>query len=187
MKKRAFIAIDIPNKITDEIGELEKKLEKLEIPAKFIAPKTLHITLKFLGFIEDNEIDLVTQVLEREVPKFEPFRLSLGQVCLIPDSKWARVVAIEAEEDEELLYLQRKLVEELDKLPFVSVFTRKFKPHVTIGRLKKGSLGFRRNDELKYYNLDLSFQVKEIKLKESELFQEGARYKDIKIVPLQEK
>ena len=184
MKKRLFVALDLPEGFKKRLAKLVEKLEKTKLPVRFIDPETYHITLKFLGYLDEAENKKVEESLGRSCRDFSKFNIYTGSVALIPNSRAARVVVLDIKENEEINNFQRMLVNELDKLPFIDIFTRKFKPHVTIGRVKRGGIGFYRVEDLKHLKLEENISIISVKLKESNLDGAGARYKDVAVYKL---
>lgn len=184
MKKRLFIALDLPEGFKKRLAKLVFELVKTKIPARFQDPETYHITLKFLGYLSEAEEKKVKKAIDISCKKFSGFEIETSNLIFIPDSRMARVVALEILSNETLEKLQQTIVNELDKLSFIEVFTRKFKPHATIGRVKRGGLGFYRPNDLKAYVSRERIKIDAVKLKESNLNMAGARYKDVYVYKL---
>jgi len=74
MKIRTFIAIDIPEKIKDEIFEIEKELSKAAGEGiKWEEKEKFHITLKFLGDVNEEAINSIYQTLNESLSGFGKF------------------------------------------------------------------------------------------------------------------
>lgn len=169
-KIRCFIAIDIPNKLKERIGELSKELEK-EINIGAIKPVTnenLHITLKFLGNVLEKKLAIIEQRLKSI--QFKPFLIHLKGVGVFPSEEYIRVIWLGClgEEIEELAEkINHVLAKDFRKEGFVG--------HLTIARVKK-------KVELKDFiirhkNDDFgTFLCKSFELKKSRLEKDGAVY-----------
>ncbi len=186
MKKRLFIALDLPKGFKKRLANLVKKLEKTKLPVRFQDPETYHITLRFLGYLDKTEEIKMKEVIDTSCREFTGFEIETTSLIFIPDSRMARVIAIDVLPNETMGKLQHAIVNELDKYPFIEVFTRKYKPHITIGRVKRGGLGFYRLDDMKSVVIKERIKINAVKLKESNIERTGARYRDIHVKKLKE-
>ena len=73
---RLFIGIFLPEEILDYLYEVENKL-KQSLPAKinWVAKKNVHLTLKFLGLVDDKKVNEIINELKKV--NFENFELEL--------------------------------------------------------------------------------------------------------------
>ena len=60
---RLFIAINLPDEIRTQLKELQRVLRPLASTAKWVAPESIHITLKFLGDIDEQLLPEIGDVL----------------------------------------------------------------------------------------------------------------------------
>jgi 2'-5' RNA ligase len=164
---RTFVAVDLPKEVKDYIFNLEKKL-KQELPAKISwkAKKNLHITLKFLGEVEN--LEEIKSSLKKI--KFKPFKLCLSELGTFSE----KVFWMGIEPEEPFLSLAKKIDEETMRYnPNVE-----FKTHLTLGKIKilKDKEKFRKiMKSIKIENLE--FEVNSFQLIQSSLTKDGARYK----------
>lgn len=186
MLKRLFVAINLPKEIKEELGEIEKELS--EIPAKWVKPENLHLTLVFLGYLKKEHLEKVFFAIENSTKGILPFSLKLLNTTFAPKKeKIPRMVWVEVEKKKELLDLQKKLVENLisQNVPFLKE-EREFSPHITLCRIRKWE--FKSLDpELvpsAFLEVNLEFQVKSVDLMESKLKREGPDYFLVKSFPL---
>ncbi|MBM3228307.1 RNA 2',3'-cyclic phosphodiesterase [Candidatus Pacearchaeota archaeon] len=175
MKKRIFIAIDFPSEILKEIAKIQEKLPE------FIGKKTeifnLHLTLKFLGEVEAEQIEKIKRKLH-EI-KIKKFKAEIGELGVF-SSKFIRILWLSLRGCE-------KLQKEIDeKLADLFEKEKRFMGHLTIARIKKIE------DKKKFLNLfknikisPIEFEIKEFKLKSSILEFKNPKYKDIGIYPLE--
>ena len=49
---RTFIAIELPKVILDSLALLEERLKNTEADVKWVEPRNIHLTLKFLGEVD---------------------------------------------------------------------------------------------------------------------------------------
>ena len=175
---RLFIALKIPRNITESLLAHCKQISEHPDDYNWENPEKIHLTLKFIGELEDNLVNRI----EDELNFLESY---YSQNFIItkfgfffrdgnPRILWAGL------ETDESIY---KLVEELNRR--LSIFSipiekRRFKPHLTLLRLKKhpGNEFIDRFKSKKIQNM--KFISDEIVLMKSELSQTGALYTAIK-------
>jgi len=129
---RSFIAIDFPESTANRLQEIAFGLPH----AVWVPAHQYHLTLRFLGDIEETVFEDVAHVL-RDV-RAESFHIDLKNVGHFPlrgnpEILWAGVAPSDA-----LARLNRKLENTLKRAGILPE-GRKFHPHVTLARLKNGS------------------------------------------------
>jgi 2'-5' RNA ligase len=177
MKKvRAFIGIKIPDEISSEIFNFSsEKLKSIGGKVKLVEKENIHITLLFLGEIENNKINQIIDELKKI--KYESFTISVKGIGVFPSLEFPKVVWIGAESDkiirlhEEIKNRFKEFVEKDESKPFTS--------HITIARIKSGNIS---NEVRKLLNENKDiefgkFQVNEFSLFESKLTPQGPTYK----------
>lgn len=167
---RLFIAIDLPEEIKKYLFELQNNIKSNNAKIKFVHKKNLHLTLKFLGNIEN--IEKIKEKLS-EI-KSRKFSLSISNLSEFPNIKSPRVIWLGIEKEEKLFELQRKIDEitlESSNQPV------EYTSHLTIGRIKsiKNKLEFSKLLE-KIQIQKLNFKVEKFSLYKSTLTKEGPRY-----------
>jgi RNA 2',3'-cyclic 3'-phosphodiesterase len=137
---RTFIAVELSSSVKHRAGELIKKLRFTGAEVKFTRPEHMHLTLKFLGDVERDEIIPICRIAEEVAAQFEPFDLSFHGTGAFPHTDHPRTLWIGVEEGlEEIRALQTALETALfDKLGF-SRERRQFTPHLTIGRVHRAT------------------------------------------------
>ena len=129
---RSFVAVKVP-----PFDGLVRLLGLLgSIPGvKAVEPHNVHVTLKFLGDVDEEVMDEVVKGLSSK--EFAgPFEASLKGVGTFPGSGRPRVVWVGFEEGEDELSGLWKAVELAT--PFIPGDKRGFTPHVTVSRIKRG-------------------------------------------------
>jgi len=184
---RAFIACDIPDLFLEKISSVQDRLKGLDMDVTWTKVGGIHITLKFLGDIEEGYIDKVAAVIEEISKGQAPFEISIKGSGAFPNLKNPRVVWIGVEDEVNVLSkLQQGLDDRLKGLGFEPE-DREFRPHLTLGRVK-GPRGKERLSaavsELKGIEIG-SFTVDRVILYKSELKPTGAVYTKLKEVILQ--
>ncbi len=180
--RRIFIAIDISdearNRISDYIGNLRDVFSKLRVGWE--KPEKLHLTLKFLGDVGDEHLELVNKAVEKAAADFLSFRLQIGGTGVFPSGKKARVLWLGLTEAEGRLHEIFDAIEtECEKLGFAKE-TRAFNPHLTIARLREPA----KSAELVNLHLasrfdPVEFEVRELVVYESKPSPTGSIYQAV--------
>ena len=153
---------------------------------KFLQPKSIHLTLKFLGDIHQERVSEITEVLGHIALKIDPFRLHMRGCGVFTHSNMARVVWVGIRPSSSLFNMQEAIEEHLVGKGFSSE-KRKFSPHLTLARLTSGNNFDRLLDFLrtKAARKDLgSMWVESVHLYQSILESGGAKYKRLDTVRL---
>jgi 2'-5' RNA ligase len=172
---RTFIAIDIPEEIKKELIKIQKQLP--EFKGKLTEKENLHLTLKFLGEIEEEKLEKLKKELSKN--SFRKFEASLGNLGTFK-ADFLKIVWIKIENCE-------KIQEEADKT-IEGLFTKekRFMSHLTIARVKDVD---DKNKFIKQMRKIIyekkKFPVESIKLKKSTLTQEGPIYEDVLEIKLE--
>lgn len=132
---RTFIAIDLDSGIKGALLEFTGRLKRPP-SVKWAGIQGLHITLKFLGEISEDEAQRVESELRTVAdmhPRF-PLRIK-GTGTFPPDSRKPRVLWAGIEESPDLASLQADIDGALEGIGFPKE-ERAFHPHLTLGRTK---------------------------------------------------
>jgi RNA 2',3'-cyclic 3'-phosphodiesterase len=127
---RAFVAVNIDPTIRARIGEIEKDFDIKGI--KLVDPELIHITLKFLGYVEEGRIDEIADALKKV--KVPPFTARFRSIGGFPNARSPRVIWIGAEPGENFTSLNVQVEDLMSDLGFER--EGRFHPHATIGRVK---------------------------------------------------
>ena len=187
MKIRTFIAIDIPEDIKNKIFEVERKLMQTGANAKWENKEKFHITLKFLGDVEENMIDKIHKTLENALSEFNQFEVQYEGVGCFPGLSKPRVIWVGCKDETGKLNSLRNIVEdEMVKLGFKPE-DKEFNAHVTLGRVKKGGALENLIKMLKNINFPpVKGKVTEVLVMKSDLKPTGSVYTVLKKIKLKE-
>ncbi|NQT32632.1 MAG: RNA 2',3'-cyclic phosphodiesterase [Candidatus Omnitrophica bacterium] len=154
---RTFIALELSTEAKEELARIISELEKADAIVKWVDPKTVHLTLKFLGSIPEEKVLGISEKLKKIASSTRPFDIGLSGVGVFPT--WDHIKVIWAGVSEGALE-SKALAEKIDKAMHEEGFDREkraFSPHLTLGRMKS----VRNKDELK--NRAKSLQVNPVK------------------------
>jgi len=131
---RLFTGIRINEDIRRNIDGVTQKLSHKIKEARIVLPENLHLTLKFMGEVEENRLEAVKNVLSGLCSGFEPFNLEIKGLGGFPDGKDIRVLWVGADSKGHLRSLNREIEKELELLGFPR--ENRFKEHITVARFK---------------------------------------------------
>src|SRR5512136_2172313 len=136
---RAFIAIELPPSILDELGRIEARF-KPQVPdacIRWVKPDSIHLTLKFLGQVPSDQIQLITASLRAAVVAHHAFTLEVAGAGCFPNLSRPRVVWVGVQEEGHPLHaLQRAVENAITPLGYPTE-QRDFTPHLTLGRVAR--------------------------------------------------
>ena len=177
---RCFIAVAVPNRTKAKIKEIQQEIEKTGANLRLVNPNNLHLTIKFLGEIDENQIEEVKTFLS--TLKEEAFEVSVKGVGVFPSENYMRVIWIGLEKNKEkFLGLMQKADDNLNK---IREEKRKPKAHLTIARVampnEKLKALIRKLKEIEIGKITVS----SIKLMRSKLSPKGAEYSTLAEIKL---
>jgi 2'-5' RNA ligase len=179
---RAFIAVDLA-----PLPSLETFLGDLaQVKGlKPVDPRALHVTLKFLGDVEEALVESIGKAMEGSCQGISPFQVEIAGSGAFPPKGGARVVWAGLKGAEPLAKIAARLESSLEPLGFAPE-GRGFKPHLTLARVKEASASNRaRAIAMDYEGTGFgSKMVTEVLLKRSVLRPQGPEYSTVLSVPL---
>jgi 2'-5' RNA ligase len=175
---RSFLAIELPGTIQKKIEEVQGDLKSSHADVRWVSPEKIHLTLKFLGNIEESRIESIIKSIEEPACTTPTVHLSVRGMGAFPHFKNPRVIWIGLVDGNKVLSsFQKRLDTSLEKIGFQAE-DRPFQPHLTLGRAKSN----RGRDELigrmeKYREEEFGdFQVERVILFRSDLKPSGPIY-----------
>ncbi|OHC07170.1 MAG: 2'-5' RNA ligase, partial [Planctomycetes bacterium RIFOXYD12_FULL_42_12] len=92
MNVRLFVAVEIAEETRKKLTAFQDKLKKAGADVGWVAPENLHITLKFIGYIDEKKTEEVLNIIKDSVTHIKPFNLSYAGVGAFPTPKSPRVI-----------------------------------------------------------------------------------------------
>jgi 2'-5' RNA ligase len=133
---RAFIALAIPEEARQRLVQLQSDLRASRADVKWVEPENLHVTLKFLGEISEEERQAVEHMLRRIATATAPFPLGLSGVGAFPSLGAPRVIWVGlGEGSEAAAHLAQMIEREGASIP-IPKEDRPFSAHLTLGRVR---------------------------------------------------
>ncbi len=170
---RTFIAIDLPKDVRDYLFDLQRKIKGAKV--NWVAKKNIHLSLKFLG--EINETKLGELKNELKSIKLKPFKVKLHKIGFFPAESSPRVIWVDLKPETNIVGIQKQV--DATTLSVSAADTR-FQTHVTLGRVKEIKNKKEFKDSIENIKIDpLEFEIKEFKLFKSILSKDGPTYEVI--------
>lgn len=132
---RLFIAALLPREIQSGIDEYIKTIRPRCEGVKWERREKLHITLKFLGNVEDTKVNQISSILSGIVDDKTSFSMEIQRFGGFPVLSSPRIIFVGLTDNPSLSEIHETINNELEPLGFEKE-RRKFIPHVTIGRVK---------------------------------------------------
>ena len=184
-KIRTFVAIPIPVEIRRELAEVENDLMPARAGVKWVAEGNFHVTLKFLGHVEQERLEAIARGVEAAVAGTGSFEVELANVGAFPNISRPSVVWVGVTKGaQEMISLANRVDAEMARNGFERE-TRPFSAHITLGRVKspKNRGGPPENlDKLRelierHQNREVgSFGVEQVSIMKSDLQRSGPIY-----------
>jgi 2'-5' RNA ligase len=175
---RLFIAINFSESVRHTIWEATSALRAGNYPVRWVARDLVHLTLKFLGDVDGEQQRDIEQALSAAVETSRAFVLPVRGAGAFPNPRDPRVIWIGCEPVPTLELIQHAVERNLGEVGF-ALERRPFRPHVTVGRVKRDARrrafsGFAA--ELDTVEVDEAPLVESIDLMQSHLGPKGPKY-----------
>lgn len=182
-----FVAIHLPREIQEKLADYQSHWPAL--PIRWTKKENLHITLVFVGYVEDERLVDIARITKEVGKRHSPFSVRLEKVCygpvnIIPP----RMIWTVGERSEEFAALRDDLEKSLLASPHIDFPREKrgFYPHITMGRMRQWEWRQIEPEERPEIDkeLDMQWQVESIAVMESKLKGGGPEYTTIELISL---
>jgi 2'-5' RNA ligase len=182
---RSFIAIELPEEVKSALSRLQDKLKESAVDIRWVKPDNIHLTLKFLGDIDDKNIGNIVQQLEGACAKYSFFELAVSGIGVFPNVRSPRVMWAGLKYEDAFAGFHGEIENGLASIGYERE-GRRFSPHLTLGRFRsfKGKASVSERIELHKNDRLGSIGVRTISLMESKLSPSGASYSRVKEIAL---
>jgi 2'-5' RNA ligase len=178
-RKRTFLGIDVGPEIRARLVSLQEELATIATDVKWVEPENLHITLLFLGEVDQREIIDLCRATQKAVAKLPAFTLNVAGAGCFPNARRPRTLWVGVTTGaDEVCAVHDAIETPLLEMGSYRRETRAYVPHVTLGRVR----GERSDDELanvltkhKAWSAG-EVQVGEVQLMRSDLSSDGPIY-----------
>ncbi|MGD0596100.1 MAG: RNA 2',3'-cyclic phosphodiesterase [Sedimentisphaerales bacterium] len=178
---RVFIAIDIDDKIRKAIADLQKQIaSKVDVKKgdlKWVEPNNIHLTLKFLGEISDEQVAETSEIANTVAQAHQKFNLEIESVGSF-GGRSAKVVWVGAGKGTDALLALQKDLDDLLAQAGYPKEEREFSAHLTLCRVNHPMAGIKMGEAIKQFsNLKLgSIAADALCVYQSQLTSAGPTY-----------
>lgn len=139
---RTFIGVDVGPAVRRSAEALQRQLAKTGADVNWTTPATFHITLEFLGDVDDRDLMSVCRIVTDVAAGEPPFRLGVSGLGAFPTPRRPKILwAGITEGAEDLKRLFARLEQPLSDLGVYRKEDRPYTPHLTLGRAKDEAAG----------------------------------------------
>lgn len=133
---RSFIAFDVGEEIRATLRDIQNQLRRSNADVRWEPDDHFHVTIKFLGDVDEFILPKVIATIESTLSDIPPFNVSFESLGGFPNWRTPRVIWIGCENaDGSLRRIKNILDRKLESFGFETE-QREFHPHVTLGRIK---------------------------------------------------
>jgi RNA 2',3'-cyclic 3'-phosphodiesterase len=133
---RSFIAVKISFDQKEQISELIRDFKRTDVQVKWVNPENLHVTLKFLGEVDERALPNIFDALQKSLTNDRSFQFNLESVGCFPNMKRPRVIWVGIDHGADKLNMLAKKVDGIMTEFSFEREKRGFSAHLTIGRVK---------------------------------------------------
>jgi len=185
---RVFLAVELPVGVRENLSSLQHALEKILPPINWVRSESIHLTLKFLGYVEPSRISQILLALEPIGTLHQGFSVEVHGMGVFPHVKHPRILWVGVTgKTQALQELVLDIEAALEPLGFPPE-EKLYHPHLTLARIKRDNAKvgssllengvFERKQELGTVNVD------RLTLFQSDLDSTGAIYTPLGVVQL---
>ena len=184
---RLFVSVDLPDRLAEPLANLQDEFTDAD-GLSFVVPTQAHVTLKFLGDVEESTIPDLERELAHGIADcdVEPFTARFAGLGVFPSLEYIRVLWLGVEEGSEELTTIHETVEERTTAMGFDSEDHSFTPHATLARMQHA--GGKKLVQKLVRDRDPTvgeMTVDEVRLTESTLTADGPVYSTVERFPLE--
>ena len=188
MSIRVFLAIELDPLIQDAFDRFQDQAGSI-LPVKWVSPQSIHLTIKFIGDIDQQQVPIIQEELQEIAQTTQPFRLTIKGLGGFPSLHRPRIFWAGVSGEVDHLEVFVACVETaMNTLGYIQE-ERPYHPHLTLSRIKSNSREIGRmletSDLLKQEWVFGELLVDRLCLFQSQLTPNGARYSKLWDLPFQ--
>ena len=135
---RTFVAIEGPGGVRDRASRLINSLSKTTESVRWVAPENLHVTVKFLGDVDETEIYQVCRCVAKGCEQHSAFQATCEGLGAFPKLEKPRTIWLGVSDpNDQIVELFKSVDQSLLTMGFPTEMKR-YQPHLTLGRLRYG-------------------------------------------------
>ena len=133
---RAFIAIDLPQSVKDIVSRMQSRLKLSGADVSWVSPANMHLTLKFLGDIDEAAAIAVSEAIRDIAARTCDFTMQLGSIGAFPGVQSPRIIWVGLSKGHEQARAIAAQIESRIEKYGIGRETKPFASHITIGRVR---------------------------------------------------
>ena len=185
---RSFLAFELAPEIKQIVSRVLTEAVKITRDVRWVRAAGIHLTVVFLGHVRETDLAAIEDAAQRVCLNYRPFDVSLHGMGCFPSERNPKVIWLGLRGDTERMSRFRDALQrELEPLG-IKQEKRPFRPHLTLGRMRKGrGSGRREVSTLLSAHQNLTspgWSLMELVLFKSDLRPSGAVYTKLKTWPL---
>lgn len=187
MEIRSFLAFELPQEIKKIIFHVSEEAKKFPLDVRWVKASNIHLTMVFMGNILIKHLEGISEAVSKACKMYGLFNISLKGMGVFSNRRDPRVLWIGLEGDIERMSYFRGTLQKTLKPFGVKEEKRRFNPHLTLGRFRKGSRSSEHLDDLLSRYQDLTspvYTLEKLVLFKSNLNPKGAVYSKLNTWPL---
>lgn len=177
MKKRLFVAIQLPERLRDVFAEYQAQYSAPGL--RWVSAENLHITVLFIGYADEEVLTKIEEKISNVCSKTQPFSLAFEQICFGPPSRPPRMIWAVFSGGAEYKNLSDVMYHALREFGFPDTRNKESIVHITLARFRDPSVA--KAVQLPQPEVKEGvFEVLSCDLMESKLARSGAQYSVVK-------
>lgn len=179
MNIRSFLAFELPQEIKSIVATTSGEMRKSPIDVRWVNVDNIHLTVVFLGSVPSEDLDSINKTVAGVCKRYDPFTIFLSGAGMFASRLNPRILWLGLAGDLDRMAHYRNALQKKLKPFGVKQEKRPFRPHLTIGRFRKGAGTSPHLEELLAGYKDLTSPettVRELVLFRSDLKPGGAEY-----------
>jgi 2'-5' RNA ligase len=176
-KKKIFVEINVPNQIRRRLEQVIAKWS--DLPIKWMKPENFHITVSFVGYVDESVVPDICEKVSQATENFEAFELLFDRIEIGPSLEDPKTVSLTGQPNVELGMLNEYVQRSLGMRPLAH---KEFRPHITLGRIRKNKWDELPQKPVIAEKMNVSMTVENVSIMESK--GGGAEYVSLEECPL---
>jgi 2'-5' RNA ligase len=155
MEIRSFLAFELPEDIKKSITTVSRTGRELPLDLRWIKQNNIHLTVVFMGNFPEEKIQSIGESVQKVCTRTDPFNVSPGGLGFFGNRRHPRALWMGLNGNVHRMGRFRDALQKCLKPYGIKTERRPFKPHLTLGRFKKGARPWPHLDQMisEYANL----------------------------------
>jgi 2'-5' RNA ligase len=186
---RIFVALELPLEFTPSLLQIQVRLQERYPGFRWSREENLHITLAFLGEMDEEGAALLKEAVQETLQNMAPFSISAGKIITLPPRGTVQVLALDIDGGKQDVRnlaagFEKKLAARGEQAgySFRKPETRPYTPHITLAR--RGRAAVTVSGDERNWSIPAQGMIRQVTVFKSDLYREGPRYTALAVFPL---